>query len=280
MTFEKDYGNGSGKEAGWYSLNLSRTPNWFSSVKTVISSNKVQGVNLTFKIDSTNKKKVYVQPARYSPGSGFLYLLDATEFTLKKDWECNIKVEGGKLYIDGTFFTDLSDAIALAMPEKKAFLGFGGFSEEFNDVQMSIKYDGVATRNDYASYGKTEPVNPGTGTSSSKPTVSSQPGNTQSSSTPAADNSSSSSQVGNGDSSDSASASDISNSTDVSSETDISSDTESEISSESNMANSDASEESGSTVWIIVAVIIVVLAGATAAVLIIVKKRKSEASEK
>ena len=36
-----------------------------------------------------------------------------------------------KLYLDDNFVTDLSDALSIALPDNKAFVGFGGFSESF-----------------------------------------------------------------------------------------------------------------------------------------------------
>lgn len=152
--FDKDYGNGEGVNAGWYSVNFSRTPNWFSSVKSVIKKNDIYGVNITMKLDPMDKKVVHIQPSRYSPGSGFVYLLDSTKIDIKKDWECTLEIKDSKLYLDGTFITDLGDAFSLALPDDKAFVGFGGFSESFYDVGMTVTYDGEATRNDYDNYGK------------------------------------------------------------------------------------------------------------------------------
>lgn len=154
LRFDKDYGNGEGYNAGWYSVNFSRTPNWFSSVKSVIAQNDVYGVNITLKLDPMDKKKVYIQPSRYSPGSGFVYLLDATPIDIKKDWQCTLEIKKSKLYLDGTFIVDLDDAFSLAIPDDEAFVGFGGFSESFYNVGMTVTYDGKATRNDYDNYGK------------------------------------------------------------------------------------------------------------------------------
>ena len=152
LRFDKDYGNGEGFNAGWYSVNFSRTPHWFSSVKSVIAKNDVYGVNITLKLDPMDKKKVYIQPSRYSPGSGFVYLLDATPIKIKKDWQCTLEVKKSKLYLDGTFVIDLDDAFTLAIPDGKAFVGFGGFSESFYDVGMTVTYAGKATKNDYDNY--------------------------------------------------------------------------------------------------------------------------------
>lgn len=154
LKFDKDYSNGEGYNQGWYSVNFSESPNWFSSVKSVIKQNDITGLNVTLKLDTMNKKRVFIQPSRYSPAAGFKYLMNGTWIDIDKDWECTFSIQDGKLYLDDNFVTDLSDALSIALPDNKAFVGFGGFSESFYDVGMTVTYDGTVVRNDYDNYGK------------------------------------------------------------------------------------------------------------------------------
>ena len=154
--FDKDYSNGGGYNDGWYSVNFSRSPEWFSSVKSVIKSNDIYGLNVTLKLDAMNKKKVFIQPSRYSPSSGFVYLLNGTWVEINKEWECTFAIKDGKMYLDDTFITDPSDALAIALPDNKAFVGFGGFSENFYDVGMTVTYSGTVQRDDYARFGASD----------------------------------------------------------------------------------------------------------------------------
>lgn len=154
LKFDKDYANGEGYNQGWYSVNFSESPNWFSSVKSVIKQNDISGLNVTLKLDTMNKKRVFIQPSRYSPAAGFKYLMNGTWIDIDKDWECTFSIQDGKLYLDDNFVTDLSDALSIALPDNKAFVGFGGFSESFYDVGMTVTYDGTVVRNDYDNYGK------------------------------------------------------------------------------------------------------------------------------
>ena len=153
LKFDKDYAKGEGYNQGWYSVNFSESPNWFSSVKSVIKQNDITGLNVTLKLDAMNKKRVFIQPSRYSPAAGFKYLMNGTWIDIDKDWECTFSVQDGKLYLDDNFVTDLSDALSIALPDNKAFVGFGGFSESFYDVGMTVTYDGTVVRNDYDNYG-------------------------------------------------------------------------------------------------------------------------------
>lgn len=154
LKFDKDYANGEGYNQGWYSVNFSETPNWFSSVKSVIKQNDITGLNITLKLDAMNKKRVFIQPSRYSPAAGFKYLMNGAWIDIDKDWECTFSIQDGKLYLDDNFVTDLSDALSIALPDNKAFVGFGGFSESFYDVGMTVTYDGAVVRNDFDNYGK------------------------------------------------------------------------------------------------------------------------------
>jgi hypothetical protein len=122
-------------------------------VKSVIKQNDITGLNVTLKLDAMNKKRVFIQPSRYSPAAGFKYLMNGTWIDIDKDWECTFSIQDGKLYLDDNFVTDLSDALSIALPDNKAFVGFGGFSESFYDVGMTVTYDGTVVRNDYDNYG-------------------------------------------------------------------------------------------------------------------------------
>lgn len=145
LEFVKDYGNGEGRQAGWYAFSISKTPNWFSSVKSVIKAEEISGINVIFKLDTVNKKKVYLEVARYSPGSGFTHVFGSTiEANIKADWKCHVDITNGVLYVDGAEILDLSDAIAISLGGTgKGYLGFGGFSENSYDIEIKVTFEGT-----------------------------------------------------------------------------------------------------------------------------------------
>lgn len=147
LEFLKDYGNGEGRQAGWYAFNISKTPNWFSSTKSVIKADEISGINVIFKLDTANKKKVYLEVARYSPGSGFTHIFGSTiEADIKSDWKCHVNITNGVLYVDSAEILDLSDAIAISLGGTgKGYLGFGGFSENSYDIEMKVTFEGTKT---------------------------------------------------------------------------------------------------------------------------------------
>lgn len=145
LEFVKDYGNGEGRQSGWYAFNISKTPAWFSSVKSVIKAEEISGVNVIFKLDTANKKKVFLEISRYSPGSGFTYIFGGTiEADINEDWKCHVDITNGVLYIDGKEILDLSDALSLALGgSNSGYLGFGGFSENNYDIEMKVNFEGT-----------------------------------------------------------------------------------------------------------------------------------------
>ena len=165
LEFAKDYGQGEGKQSGWYAFNLSKTENWFSSERAVIKKEQISGVVIIMKLDVNNKKKIDLEINRYSAGSGFVNIFGSTiEMTMKNDWKCDVKIDNGVLKIDGNEVLNLSDALTISIgKENKAYLGFGGFSENHHDIEMKVQYQGVS---------ENAPISSGTATSSKTQTTS------------------------------------------------------------------------------------------------------------
>lgn len=171
LDFVKDYGKGEGRQSGWYAFNLSKTPAWFSSVKNVIKAENIQGVVVIFKLDTANKKKATLEVSRYSPGAGFSSVLGATiEADLNADWKCHVELRNGILYIDDKEIMNLNDALDVSLGAgNKGYLGFGGFSENYYDIEMKVTFAGTA---------KSEPENPGTTEPGNTDPGNTDPGNT------------------------------------------------------------------------------------------------------
>lgn len=152
MEFHKDYGGYP--QAGWYAINFSDKPTWFSPVKETIKEKAISGVNLIFKLDPTDKKQLVIEISRYTPKAGFKSMSSSIYTTLKKDWIANVELKKGILYIDSKKITDLNDFIDLTLKTDKAFVGFGGFSEDANDVEFSVTYAAKVKKDEIAAYNK------------------------------------------------------------------------------------------------------------------------------
>ena len=157
---------GTGIQDGWYGVNFSNKPTFLTTTSDAIVDAGISGVTVLFKLDSGNKKRLYIDfnvyqptldypddpnPARNSQLNYKVLHTDCpdvkagkagTPITIQKDWEFDIEIRDGELYIDGTKYTHISTAkhIRNIFPGDKAYVGFGAFAEDYRNLSMTVTY--------------------------------------------------------------------------------------------------------------------------------------------
>ena len=139
MTFNLPYGNTA--QDGWYGLFLNTKAQALTSTET----NTSKAVMVLFKINNGKaaRKRVTCELSTVDKKNGIKNIVGTSIImeNLKNDWQVDIEIRGGKLYICDELCHDISTALKSQFSDGKAYPSFMGFAEDYREVSFTVKYD-------------------------------------------------------------------------------------------------------------------------------------------
>lgn len=268
MKFNRFYGDGVMSGDGWYGIMLHNKPYGITHPDNYKAKN-MKGIVILFKINKSTKARKTILIELNTNGYDGIKSIPPTGIYMEvpNDWEVDVEIKGGKLYICNMLCYDISKAISERLGDGKCYPSFIGFAEDYGDVSFTLNYAQKPAGN--------------SGTTS-KPTNTSKPANGNNATTSKVEESTTSK--------DEATDSKVEDTTDSKTESTVSdsdvteqensdntegtnSKTDTDEDKAQNNANSNEPEKGGNSIlWIAIAVAAVLIIGSVVACIFILKK--------
>ena len=143
MTFNRFYGEGTTAGDGWYGIILNDKPYGITAPENYKAKN-MKGIDILFKINKGSRARKQVIVELSTNGSDGLKSISGQSIIIRdlpNDWQVDVEIKGGKLYISGQLCYDLSKELGERLGSGKCYPTFAGFAEDYGDVSFTLKYD-------------------------------------------------------------------------------------------------------------------------------------------